>query len=139
MPASPRTKAGRALHDWWHQIGLLMLDAAQDHDHPEGCNFVGMVLAIEAEAAQEAAPLDVPTLAEALLEAENDGQFGPDYNPTAAAFAISDAYARLAPVRPADTCQVRPTGQEWREPCGLPMPCAVRAALAQRPTPAEGE
>jgi hypothetical protein len=54
----PRTAAGWALHDWWHQIGLLMLDAAKDHDHPEGCNFVGMVLAIEAEAAQPAPGLD---------------------------------------------------------------------------------
>lgn len=40
------------------------------------------------------------------------------------------AHPALAP----DTCQIRPTGQEWREPCGRPMPCSVHGA-APAPDP----
>jgi hypothetical protein len=29
------------------------------------------------------------------------------------------------------TCQVRPTGQEWREPCGRPMPCSAHSDAPQ--------
>lgn len=34
--------------------------------------------------------------------------------------------AAAAPLEP--RCEVRPTGQEWRESCGRPMPCPVHAA-----------
>jgi hypothetical protein len=39
------------------------------------------------------------------------------------------------------TCQVRPTGQEWREPCGRPMPCAAHSDAPQegRPTTPQTE
>jgi hypothetical protein len=32
------------------------------------------------------------------------------------------------------TCQMRPTGQEWREPCGRPMPCPSHPYRHASPT-----
>jgi hypothetical protein len=39
------------------------------------------------------------------------------------------------------TCPVRPTGQEWREPCGRPMPCSAHSDAPQegRPTTPQTE
>lgn len=41
--------------------------------------------------------------------------------------------AAAAPLEP--RCEVRPTGQEWRESCGRPMPCPVHAAPLEPPRP----
>jgi hypothetical protein len=49
------------------------------------------------------------------------------------AFVPSDAPQEGRPT----ACQVRPTGQEWREPCGRPMPCPAHSE--GRPTTPQTE